>query len=412
MLDLGPDIIHLVCEPVEDIPTILAFSLVSHSLRSTATRQLLLRKTPVIVRDQWSACSFHSFLFADVAARVGLVRALRIDCADEYQPYPPHAVTCILDILTLATRLHSFTLTAPYWAFEESDSQKLPAAISGLSNLRELALLADWGQATEIMLRSTRSTPSLRILRVDLGPYVSDQRQVSTADLDAVLGDLHRSLEVLEIKERELDISTTGLVYPSVRSLTADILLGPWRTDVLVSKFPALDGTLDLSTPDGEVLLSAQRQDEIRARNVARQEDRAWRSLDRVVGCVFLLYVLAIKCPVRRLVLSEVQSHDDAQLRAILGTTPPTHLKLEKEMYFGDVVSPDVFPEEVIPRLTHLVLLLRYDNVWRSHRDADRAAQTNWWQEPFVREFPNSSLLYTVRHSLSDSEGLHVSRRV
>ncbi|KAI0631122.1 hypothetical protein C8Q77DRAFT_1074976 [Trametes polyzona] len=409
MLDRALDICDLVCGAVEDIPTILSLSLVSQSLRSTATRQLLLRKTPVVVRDERSACSFHSFLFADIAARVGLVRALVIAHADRYQPYPPHAVACILDILTIATHLQSFTLAAPYRAFEESDSQRLSAAIAGLSTLRELALLTDWGQATETILRTTRSTPHLRILRVDLSSYVSDQRQISTADLDAVLGDFHQSLEALEIgtDERALVLDTTGLVYPSVRSLTADFLLGPWRTDVLVSKFPALDRTLDLSPGLGDALLPTEEKEEARALNIARQRDRTWRSLDRVEGCVFLLYVFAIQCPIRHLMLNEVHSYEDAHLRAILGTAPPTHLKLTKEMDFGDNFSPDVFREEVIPRLTHLALVLRYDNPWRSWEAPDRAAQANWGQELFasiiaaVKKLELTHLRLCIHYNLS-----------
>lgn len=46
----------------------------------------------------------------------------------------------------------------------------------------------------------------------------------------------------------------------------------------------------------------------------------------------------------------------------ILRATPPTHLKLSTILYHGGDVFQDLFPSEVIPRLTHLTWVLEYAN--------------------------------------------------
>lgn len=44
----------------------------------------------------------------------------------------------------------------------------------------------------------------------------------------------------------------------------------------------------------------------------------------------------------------------------ILRTSPPTHLKMTIVLCYGPRVRPELFPPEVVPRLTHLALVLLY----------------------------------------------------
>ncbi|PIL28003.1 hypothetical protein GSI_09854 [Ganoderma sinense ZZ0214-1] len=89
--------------------------------------------------------------------------------------------------------------------------------------------------------------------------------------------------------------------YPVVRSFSAISLIGALLLDRLWQHlFPALDGTLSLG--DFDTGTSRCSEDAIRAANRCAQDagpERAWNKLDRVICDAQMLYVLALRCPVR-----------------------------------------------------------------------------------------------------------------
>ncbi|KAI0631128.1 hypothetical protein C8Q77DRAFT_1061934 [Trametes polyzona] len=393
---LNLDIIHLVCDAALDIPTILSLSRVSRTLRPMAAKQLLAQKKPVVLGSERVIRSFHMFLLAERGVRARFVRALSIvgnRITMTHTTFPPNVLSCLLDILNRATLLESLSMPPSYWVF---DGVQLSRAIGGLANLRELKLLHHCGQV-ESIVKSIRSAPLLRILRVSLHSFVpSNPTHVTTTDLDALLSPLLPTLEVLEITDKEAAFTTRGLIYPELRSLSVGLMV-PWRIDVLIAKFPKLDAILDLTPGYVRILqeTTPQQEQDIRAANIIAQKKGTWRKLDRVVGELYLLYMLAIECPIHHLLVDDISPRNMTQLTEVLCTSPPARLTLTMRLNFGNVLSAGLFPEAVVPKLSHLAILLTYT----SDRFEDTA--------PAVQTFRWSDLLASIISSIGKLELTH-----
>ncbi|EIW55175.1 uncharacterized protein TRAVEDRAFT_51304 [Trametes versicolor FP-101664 SS1] len=237
------------------------------------------------------------------------------------------------------------------------------------------------------IVKYTRSASCLRILRFPLSALPSTCGYgygVKIAVLDECLHRLAPTLEklVLEISTPgSILFDTKGTEYLALRSLTMGIEDGLVRMDILVHKFPALDGTLDVRSScmqDDE-----PKQQQIRASNQEHQKRQSWRHLDCVMGNVLALFTLGLTCPVRRLVLDGFRTHKKSHLVEILRSAPPTHFNLSVllDRWNADDGHNDVFlglfPPEVLPRLTHLVLVLDYGIFPENVRETD-AESMHW----------------------------------
>lgn len=136
----------------------------------------------------------------------------------------------------------------------------------------------------------------------------------------------------------------------------------------------------------------------IRASNEERQNKRTWKHLDRVFASnVLSLFVMGLACPVRYLIVEDLASHTRDYMVEILCATPRTHLKLSVKLCYGAAVFQGPFPQEVIPRLTHLVLMLEYVDDPETLNEA-----TVEWRPLLVRLQPSRlhrHLMLTARYS-------------
>lgn len=130
----------------------------------------------------------------------------------------------------------------------------------------------------------------------------------------------------------------------------------------------------------GDLQDDEPKQRRIRTSNQERQQRRCWKGLDGVMGDVPALFVLGLTCPVRYLVVNGPYSaHDTSKLADILRDTTPTHLNMSSNLHHGDDFLTHLFPPEVAPQLTHLVLLLKYRNdQWRNEQSIDIVENMQW----------------------------------
>lgn len=389
---LNLDVLALICDSTYDVSTVLCFSLASHSFRAIAVKRLLSMR-PVALNSERSVRAFHKFVFADPRSRLPFLRALTIgipgspprgpvalDTRLEPDKAPKEVVQFILDIIGRVTHLTSLALPQPRWTLAHLSDPRIPEAIARISTLRELALidscLREQCPMVKKIVKTTHSAVTLRVLRISLdltmlipGLLVRGGHAIKTTALDALLGHLAPTLQVLHIiSSRCLQLDAKGVEFPALRSLIcmAHVVGEHGRdvdTDILVSKFPALDGTLLVRSwkPYNETEEDVTELRRIRASNEERQTKRTWKHLDQVFASnVLSLFAMGLLCPVRYLVVEDLASHTRDYMAEILSATPPTHLKLSVKLCYGAAVFQGLFPPEVIPRLTHLVLLLEY----------------------------------------------------
>ncbi|KAJ8456727.1 hypothetical protein ONZ51_g11953 [Trametes cubensis] len=176
--------------------------------------------------------------------------------------------------------------------------------------------------------------------------------------LGRLLEHLAPTLEVLELTEGNVLYSQgdRGGPFPAVRSALLGLQSGPVWTDVLVNMFPSLDGILDIGPLHGHdgapLRADAPEQARVRALNRAYQEQHSWGKLDRVVGDTHTLYMLGLTVP-----------------RAALHGRP------------GLDVFDGLVPEEVASKLTHLVVMLAYDNCETSSGADAATVQIIKWED-------------------------------
>ncbi|EIW55187.1 uncharacterized protein TRAVEDRAFT_51316 [Trametes versicolor FP-101664 SS1] len=373
---LNLDLLGLVCDSTNDVSTVLSLSLVSHAVRVLAAKRLLSMK-PVTLKDERTIRAFHQFMFAGAESRLPFLRAMNIsvDSRPIEEQNCQDLVKYILDLLEHATRLECLTLPYLRWTLDYLADSRIVEAITRISTLRELRLPNECVAMAEIV-KSTRSASCLRILHISLSTLPSTRRfgyGVKVGALDECLLRLAPTLEVLllDLSTGTLDLDTKGAQYPSLRSLTTNVGNGLMRMDILVHKFPALDGTLNIRSVC-ELLDDEPSQKRFRASNQERQKQRSWRHLDCVMSDTLALFVLGLTCPVRRLMVDDFHGDNKNLLVEILRSTPPTHLKLSVVLDHdedNDDILRDLFPPEVLPRLTHLVLVLDYTVSVHDHDD-------------------------------------------
>lgn len=395
LLDL--DLLGLICDSTDDVSTVLSLSLVSHAVRALAAKRLLSLK-PITLKDERTIRAFHQFIFAGAESRLPFLRAMNISIislAVEEQ-VRQEVVKCILDLLDRATRLECLTLPYPRWTLDHFADSRIPEAITRISTLRELRIPKECVEMMAIV-KFTRSASCLRVLCISPSSLPSTHGSgygVKMGVLDECLHRLMPTLEVLvlDLTSGAIELDAKGAQYPALRSLTTTFDKGLIRMDILVYKFPALDGTLNIRSMCSELVDDEPKQQRIRASNQERQKRRSWRHLDCVMGDTRSLFVLGLTCPVRRLMVDGFGRDNKNQLAEILRSTPPTHLKLtvvlDHDEDNGDVFR-DLFPPEVLGRLTHLVLVLNYAvSVHDNESDGDDDEKSIQWSAMLVRCYP------------------------
>ncbi|KAJ8494415.1 hypothetical protein ONZ51_g2303 [Trametes cubensis] len=362
MLELNWDVLAYVCGCVRDVPTILSISLASHTLRAVAVKRLLETQV-VVLKDTRSIWSFHRFVTADDMIRLPFVRKLKLDILPGRLDEDARAeiVQFLLDLLQQATHLESLVLSHPNSTYRELGCDpRFPEAITRCSTLKELAVERWWAPMEEILSNTLSLLKTLRISLDEL-PNSHGGRLTPTR-IYSLLGRISPTLEVLEVLGQAVtfvDRDQNNVIFPALRSfevVSSSQFDWIWTED-MVRMFPALNGTLAF---EGLYHPFQDGDGRIRKRNWASQLQKTWNSLDRVIGDVDVVDKLGLACPVRHLMLDGVCKHSKDRVRDVLHHTPPTHLKLSIDLSHGVHIFNGLLPQEVFPRLTHLVLMFSF----------------------------------------------------
>ncbi|PIL30193.1 hypothetical protein GSI_07771 [Ganoderma sinense ZZ0214-1] len=383
MLDakLNTDVFAVVSEFLTDYADVLSFSLVCSTLNRIATRRLLSMR-PVSLKGDLSVQKFHTFLFADAVTRAPRVRALRIGgfklppwkIANEAEGSP----SPLVDILNSCPNLEHIAMC--FADGSTDDESSVVAAIAALKTLRSLEV-SDWSENTLDLLHGISSP--IRKLAIHSGAIRSPDA------LDEFLPRLAPSLEDLELMYFRVHWGSTLVAldaeapgpdghpppfralaqYPAVRSFSAIILIGAPLLDRLQHLFPALDGTLSLG--DFDTQINRCPRDAIRAANRRAQDaapGHAWKKLDRVICDAQMLYVLALRCPVRLVMIDKCSAGTVRYAADALRENPVPRLKLT--LKYGRGMLDGVFTPDMAGPLSHFTLCLVYGNKKLHKRDA------------------------------------------
>ncbi|KAM5545342.1 hypothetical protein V8D89_000955 [Ganoderma adspersum] len=343
---LNVDVLEIVSEFITEVSDVLSFALTSSLIHQIAIRRLL-SMSPIL----FSQVKFHSFLFADAPARTPYVRALDIEsgpCRGSLIPdLPPDSTSLLIEILTSCASLRSVTIV-----LNDDDPNglicdlEIARTIAALSNLRALTLFCS-NMCGSVLLNELCAP--LRAL--SLWGYTREINFYHPATLETVLPRLARNLEKLEIG---------GFVYFIVRSLFL-LLHGAPLLDHLRHLFPALDGTLCFKSPQFPDNNPLETHTAIRAANQRAQErsrSRPRRQLHRVACQPLMLYLLALRCPIKHVLLDAMDVPLDTYAVDARRDNPMPHLKLT--IRHESPAFDYLFTPELAGKLTHLTLVFVY----------------------------------------------------
>ncbi|OSD01506.1 hypothetical protein PYCCODRAFT_1436443 [Trametes coccinea BRFM310] len=331
---------------------------------------------PIPLQDAATIHGFHEFLCADKpGARFRFLRGLSIDITWFAEPSSADEIArCLVDILQHASRLEFLELPNPRDMFAalswSGEHPEVLEAICQLSSLRDLVIDGDWCSVADTIVRRIRSP--LRVLKINANALTfdsSDTWWLNPESIGALLYNLASTLKELYLEKGNMEYppGCKGIQFPVMHSVILGPQSGALWMDTFVHMFPALNGVLDIGDLrdfEGASLRGNNaEQRRIRGLNKRSQETRAWRHLDCAIGDTYTLYMLGLACRVRHLMVDRVCAHRKEQMTDILRDARPTHLKMSLRLEHGLSVLEDLFPPDTIPDVTHLVLLVSYDNV-------------------------------------------------
>ncbi|KAI0631125.1 hypothetical protein C8Q77DRAFT_1062417 [Trametes polyzona] len=376
-MSLDLDTVDLICGCLDGVSALLSCSLTCHAFREIAARRLL-RLRPIILLDERSIRSFFAFLTASPESRSVHVRSLALEVTDIEENHRTEVSGLVVTILRHCSCLESLRIPHGERTFSCLSHPLLVETIANLSQLQALSV-EEWSGYTEQILLLTRAP--LKTLRVSLRSiWTKGTHYMPSERLDEMIGRFSPTLQVLDIRKRVVRFQTGGVQYPAIRSVHLYGIEGPPSIDALAHMFPYLCDTLDLGDVDDALVDATAEQLRVRRLNKELQASGVrWQKLGVVVGDPLTLYMLGLMCPVERLMINSFCTHLKTGLATILCDTPPTHLKLTILLGHGVSVFEDLFPPEVVPRLTHLVLVVLYDNFGGDDRIDDFTMSSIQW---------------------------------
>ena len=408
---LNLDVFGLVCAFLTEYPDFLSLSLTCSVLHPLAIRNML-RSRPVFLQDVNAIIKFHDFIFADAAARLPHLVALKVDAStskpDQADPEcGDRAIEALFVILRHASSLVSLDLlsSANGRPLGHLDDPRVAAAVGELTALRELTIGGQAEVADFIgAVRAPLTKLTLRFTRL-----LGGVEEWSLTSLGAALSNVTHSLESLTITQTRVRLdggspgsvptALTGVQFHALQSLTLDHLVFLPHLPLLLDLFPNLDGTLHLTpylydVPDAvdyDTLLETTRE-----RNSKAQEQRCWKRLARLVCDVETLFVLNLKCPVGLTVVLDLAYKPDADpgrhesLVSSLRDHPPTRLNLQLVLS-GQPSLSGMIPPEAGATLTHLTLCVEYSKYTVDPPSLPSAVR---WDDIWVSPDPTELLLF------------------
>ncbi|PIL23245.1 hypothetical protein GSI_14555 [Ganoderma sinense ZZ0214-1] len=370
---LNADVVAIVCDflQVTDVSDVLSLALVSSSVRPIATRWLL-RTCCVPLTSDTSIRKFHSFLFADAPARAPHVRALDINLEWPYfHQTEDHTgnVSLVLDILTSCSRIQhiSIDLERALGHFGLS----ILRAIAAQKRLNSLNIVASVRTVIDLITEIRISCCPLRRITIHSNGYWFPDA------LEQFLPRIALTLEELEVYifmvDQDYIQSSCGILtesvftmtqYFAVRSLSTPSFHGQPLLDHFHHLFPALD-TLHL----GKLYNDSVREDAYPQVRTANQQAHVrscvWKKLDLVDCDARMLYVLSLRCPIRRIMLDYCKMDEQRYAADALRENPVPHLKVT--LGHGRTMVDELFTPELAGTLTHLTLCMSYYNYISIH---------------------------------------------
>lgn len=403
-LDL--DSLDIVFTFVDDLQTLLSCSLTCHAFREIAAKKVLAVRA-VDLRDERSIRAFHTFLFADTSARAPYVRIINLSIEDVDDVSYLAVAQLVVDIFKHAPYLERLYIPFGEETFACLGNPEVHKTIGKLTRLQELSIPL-WCGYTEQILLTIRSP--LKILRVSLKQIWTSERTtwITPTRLHEVIGAFSQTLESLGVTERAIkfDPDSKGPQYLAVKSVEFFGTRGPPWMDVLVHMFPNLRLTLDLGDGDHLLVDDDAEQQRVRLVNKADQARGVrWERMGTVIGDTLTLFMLGLTCPIDTLMVNSSCAHLKDRLVAVLRDSLPTHLKLTLMLSHGVGAFEETFPVEVVPRLTHLVLFVMYDNLDEDDRIDPFTLSAIQWAAFLVRlmlSCPAVTSLLTLHTGLSD----------
>ncbi|EJF56234.1 hypothetical protein DICSQDRAFT_183922 [Dichomitus squalens LYAD-421 SS1] len=147
---------------------------------------------------------------------------------------------------------------------------------------------------------------------------------------------------------------------PALRSFTVDCTDGLPRMACLLQAFPALDDTLSFNQAEVASWWPLDdRLNLVRDENKRAQESHCWAGLDRVSCEARVFVILGLMCPIRHADVVDCSTLTRDSVATALRDNPPRRLTLSVELERGPSVLHGLFPSELEPTLTHLVVTLR-----------------------------------------------------
>ncbi|KAM5538315.1 hypothetical protein V8D89_007917 [Ganoderma adspersum] len=355
------DILRLVCDSLTEIPDVLSFALTCSGLTGNAFRRRL-RMSPINLTDDKVFDSFERFIFADVAGRAphiyGLIFSLPTD--DQFGVGDPHFRTLGLNdrlVAILQVAVHLQYINFPI----STGFDSVLTAAANMTSLRELQIFLVANSPVKNHLGAFRSP--LRILRLQLGDVNLNDEGVMARFLQNHLVNLAPTLEVLHLVTGSFNIrpSLVTTQFTAVRSLTILTLnFNQFTLEILLRLFPGLDSLILFIVhpmPDMEEVFPDWREVNKRV-----QSTRAWRGMDHVACDAECAFLMALRCPIRRMDTSVSSRQVKQYLAPVLRHNYPQQLHLHVRSFddgMGDL--DELFPSEGAENLTHLVVFIKFN---------------------------------------------------
>lgn len=362
MAQLNFDVLHAICDFIDEVPDVLSYSLTCSALRPIAVERRLNMRT-IILDCEDSVRGLYNFIFVDEKRRGPHIRSIAIPVDGELPDASEELLDRLLAVLASATHAHTLSIYVPHGQLCLFNHPAFLPAIARITSIQELGIMASLAQ-TNSLLGSTRS--ALKAFRHDDGFEGGEGVDLLLLNiapqLTSTIQEMEISLDFLRMAFRSC------ISFPAVRSLSLPVVRELLHLGILLAVFPALDNTLLIHD-----LIPNYSDDDLadsRARNHAVQETRAWKGLDRVTATPDMLYALGLTCPIRHLTFriglnktsARTLAPSDSNMRA-LQKYKPTHLALTSICLpdeLSSILSRSLFPEDAVSRLTHLIVKADY----------------------------------------------------
>ena len=354
---LNFDILHLICDHLTGVSDVLSFALTCSTLANPAFRRRL-RMSPINLWDTASIDSFHRFVFADEAARARYIYGLTLPDPYYYgfgPDTPQFRATTDRLVAILRAAVHLEYIYFPTTV----DLDPELAAAANMTSLREVRISFEVYSPWKLL--GAFQSP-LRSLCIEEGD-IHDEGVTARFFHDR-LANFAPTLEALELEFLDAQDISPSLVttqFTAVRSLTIHSLLhfDQSTVEILLRLFPNLDNTLVLSNFDATRTEDAYPN--WRELNKEAQKDHGWPRLDSVVCNAQLAFMVALQCPIRRLVVKVPQHHGKRYLAPALRLNCPQHLQIRVPFTDGLEELDELFPStDGAVNLTHLILFVDF----------------------------------------------------